>query len=250
MKLIASDYDGTFNHGGIDSDRRQAVADWQAAGNRFGIVSGRSIGFLPPTLEKDGVRCDFFIANNGAVIADGSGKILDERRCAGSLAAPLLSALFALGCPWANVITAFPCMVHPTLSEPKAGQYTVDIAEAGKIPYFNQINTILPTFDEAARVTEAIRLQFGEWLNPLQNGICIDIVPAGVDKADGIRRLLRLWEMEEKDVIAVGDNINDAAMIAAFSAYAVENAVDSIKALAGRTTPNVTELIRTELSAN
>lgn len=246
MRLIASDYDGTFNHGGVDNHRRQAVIDWQAAGNRFGIVSGRSIDFLPPTLERDGIHCDFFIANNGAVITDGKGSVLDECRCEGTLAMPLLSALFSLGCPWGNVTTAFPCTVYPTLSEPKSGRYTLD--EANQIPYFNQISTILPSFEEAARVTDAIRRQFGQWLNPLQNGICIDIVPAGVDKAEGIRRLLKLWEMEEKDVIAVGDNVNDAAMIAAFSAYAVENAVDSIKALAGRITPSVTELIRAELS--
>ena len=48
-------------------------------------------------------------------------------------------------------------------------------------------------------------------------------------------------------MIAVGDNVNDAAMIGAFYSYAVENAVDSIKALATKITPNITSLIRAEM---
>lgn len=245
MRLIASDYDGTFtNHGGVDDARRQAVRDWQAAGNKFGIVSGRSIDFLPPTLERDGVFCDYFIANNGAVITDGRGTVLIQRRCDGEIAIPLIRTLFELSCPHASVTTDRPCTVYPALSEAKPGRYTVDDAVIG---YFNQISTVLPTFEEAARVTAIIRERFGEWVNPLQNGICIDVVPAGVDKAAGIRSLLALWEMAESDVIAVGDNVNDAAMICAFPSCAVDNAVESIKALAGRVIPTVTDLIRAEL---
>ena len=246
MRLIASDYDGTFtNRGGVDDARRQAVARWQAVGHKFGIVSGRSIDFLPPSLEEDGVECDYFIANNGAVITDGKGNILTEEHCDGSLALPLIQALFELGCPYASVTTEFPCTVYPVLKEAKSGRFT--LTDLPELPYFHQISTVLPNFEEAARVTEAIRVRFERWLNPLQNGRCIDIVPAGIDKAAGIRKLIALWGIAEEDVIAVGDNVNDAAMIAAFPAYAVDNAVDSIKELAGRTVPDLTELIRLEL---
>ena len=246
MRLIASDYDGTFtNRGGVDDARRQAVARWQTAGHKFGIVSGRSIDFLPSTLERDGVQCDYFIANNGAVITDGTGAVLMEQHCDGNIARPLIDAMFRLKCPHASVTTSFACTVYPSQRLPKEGRFT--LTDLPEIPYFHQISTVLPTFEEAARVTEAIREQFGEIVNPLQNGICIDIVPAGVDKAIGIRKLITLWGIAESDVIAVGDNVNDAAMIAAFPAYAVENAVDTIKALAGRTVADLTERIGLEL---
>lgn len=246
MRLIASDYDGTFtNHGGVDDARRQAVADWQAAGNKFGIVSGRSIDFLPSSLEEDGVVCDYFIANNGAVITDGHGNLLIETRCDGRIAYDMIPILLELGCPYADVITDHRCTVYPDTTPLKEGRFHLDEA---KIDYFHQISTILPSFDEAARITESIARQFGQWVNPLQNGRCIDIVPAGMDKAEGIRALLTLWNIAESDVIAVGDNVNDAAMIAAFPSYAVDNAVESIKDLAGRVIPTVTDLIYRELS--
>ena len=33
MKIIASDYDGTLNHGGIDDKKREAIKKWRDAGN-------------------------------------------------------------------------------------------------------------------------------------------------------------------------------------------------------------------------
>jgi hydroxymethylpyrimidine pyrophosphatase-like HAD family hydrolase len=45
MKILGSDFDGTFNCGGIGEDKINAVKKWRAAGNKFGIVSGRSKAF-------------------------------------------------------------------------------------------------------------------------------------------------------------------------------------------------------------
>ena len=89
--------------------------------------------------------------------------------------------------------------------------------------------------------------RFGEYLNPLQNGTCIDIVPLGMDKAQGIYKLLSLVGGEKTDVIAVGDNVNDEAMIKEFRSYAMENGVASIKALADCITVSIEELIEKEL---
>ena len=246
MRLIASDYDGTFYIGEITDEQRQAIRDWQAAGNLLGIVSGRSIDCLPPFLAEDGVECDYFIANNGAVIADGKGNILQDTRCDGSITVPLTKALFRLGCPYASVITEFPCNIYAEKPNPKPGRYTLE--DAPEVKFFHQVSTVLPNFEEAARVTAAIAEEFGDVVNPLQNGRCIDIVPKGIDKAAGIRAYIALKGLTEEDVIAVGDNVNDAAMIEAFYSYAVENAVDSIKAMANKITPNITSLIRAEMS--
>ena len=52
MKIIASDYDGTFNHNGIDDNKRAAVAKWRLAGNLFGIISGRGYPSLKDVVER------------------------------------------------------------------------------------------------------------------------------------------------------------------------------------------------------
>ena len=41
-----------------------------------------------------------------------------------------------------------------------------------------------------------------------------DIVPAQIDKAVGISYLLKIMDISPKDIIAVGDGVNDYAMFA------------------------------------
>ncbi len=245
MKIIASDYDGTLNHGGIDDVKRNAIKRWRKAGNLFGLVSGRGAPDLVELRRRNDFECDFLLASNGAVILNPEGEILAENRCDGKLAKPLLEFIMSIGCEWASVHTNFRCIVGEREDERCGDEFTLE--NLPEIPYFNQISTILPDNDEAARVTEAIKNKFGEYLNPLQNGRCIDIVSADMNKAKGLYNLLEIVGAGYDDMITVGDNINDTHMIAEFRSYAMENAVESIKSIATYITPGVTELIEKEM---
>lgn len=245
MKIIASDYDGTLNHGGIDDVKRDAIKRWRKAGNLFGLVSGRGAPDLVELRRKNNFECDFLLASNGAVILSPEGEILAEDRCDGKLAMPLLEFIMSLGCYWASIHTNFRCIIDERDDERLDDEFTLKTVPG--IPYFNQISTILPDENEAARVTDAIKNKFGEHLNPLQNGRCIDIVSAEMNKAQGLYNLLKIVGAGYDDMITVGDNINDTHMIAEFRSYAMENAVRSIKDIADYITPGVTELIEKEL---
>ena len=73
MKLIGSDYDGTLNHGGIDEAKLSAIRRWRAAGNIFGVVSGRGPDFLAELTDKLGDNFDFYASCNGGVAVDACG---------------------------------------------------------------------------------------------------------------------------------------------------------------------------------
>lgn len=245
MKIIASDYDGTLNHGGIDDAKRNAIKRWRKAGNLFGIVSGRGPSNLIDLHKTNNFECDFLLASNGAVVMDSDGKILAESRCDGKLAKPLLDFIISQGCYWADIHTEVKYSVEERDDKRSDDEFTLETLP--EIPYFNQINTSLPSFEEAARVTEEIRKNFGDYLNPLQNGTCIDIISADMNKAQGLYTLLRIVGAEYDDMITVGDNINDTHMIAEFRSYAMENAVQSIKDIADYEIPGITELIEKEM---
>ena len=247
MKIIASDYDGTLNHGGIDDAKRAAIAAWRAKGNLFGLVSGRGVESLAELSEQDGISYDFLLACNGAAICTPEGKILRDCRCDGRLAKPLLAQMVSLGATECYVESTFVFGVFEPLESDHPKHFSLKTMP--DIPYFLQISTILPTNDDAARITAAIRERFGDELNPLQNGRCIDIVHKTMNKAQGIYGLLDIFGAKYEDVIAVGDNINDTDMIAEFRSYAMENAVPSIKALADAEPPSITALIERELNA-
>lgn len=246
MKIIGSDYDGTLNHGGIDEIKKSAIEKWRAAGNIFALISGRGPNDVMDIYKEKQFGCDYLVANNGAVILKTDGTRASDVRCDGNLAVPLLKHIFENGCPWGHVQTDFPCRVYADENDCKEdGEYTLD--NVPEIPYFNQISTFLPDFETAAKVTASVKEAFGEWLNPLQNGVCIDIVRADMNKARGLYLLMDILGAHYEDIIAVGDNINDRDMIAEFRSYAMENGVEEIKALADFTIPGITELIEKEL---
>jgi hydroxymethylpyrimidine pyrophosphatase-like HAD family hydrolase len=119
--------------------------------------------------------------------------------------------------------------------------------EFPEVTYFNQVSTSIEPVEATRVVVERIREVYGEWLNPLQNGCCIDIVPNGVNKAKGLYRLMEHYGCSYEDVIAVGDNINDADMIREFRSYAMANGVDLIKEMADYVVEDVMDLIDREI---
>ena len=247
MRIIGSDYDGTLNYGGIDEKKKEAIRRWRDEGNIFALVSGRGPDGVLELYEEQQFGCDYLVANNGAVILKTDGTVVTDTRCDASIAVPLVRHLFQNGCTWAHVQTAFECRVfadEKDCTEP--WHYTLETMP--EIPYFTQINTQLPTFDLSAMVTASVREAFGDKLNPLQNGECLDIIRKDMNKAKGLYQLAGLVGAVKEDIIVVGDNINDTDMIAEFRSYAMENAVDSIKELADFITPSVTALIEKELA--
>ncbi|MBQ7956963.1 MAG: HAD-IIB family hydrolase [Clostridia bacterium] len=246
MKIIGSDYDGTLNHGGIDETKKSAIAKWRKAGNIFSVISGRCVKEILEIYNEKQFGCDYLIAANGAVILKPDGEIITETRCESDIARPLLETLFSSGCEFAHVQSDIHFRVYADekTAKEKEGYTLFNMPE---ISYFNQISTMLETPDESEEVTAVVAEKFGEFLNPLQNGRCIDIVRHDMNKAKGLYLLADLVKADYGDIIAVGDNINDLDMIREFRSYAMENGVDSVKEAATYITEGVTELIEKEL---
>ena len=101
--------------------------------------------------------------------------------------------------------------------------------------------------EQAEAAAEAMRKLYGDFLTPLQNGIFIDVVPKGVNKAEGMYRVMEFFGGTYEDVITVGDNINDTDMLREFRSYAMESGVESVKALADGIVSNVTEIFEKEV---
>ena len=81
MKIIGSDYDGTFTIGDLKS-KESAISEWQRQGNKFGIISDRGKRFyreLVKTYPK--IKFDFLAANNSRYIMDRNGEAFYEARC-------------------------------------------------------------------------------------------------------------------------------------------------------------------------
>ena len=249
MKILGSDFDGILNYGGVDQTKCEAIDTWRRAGHLFGLVSGRGPGFLQNLrAQYPALNMDFLVAYNGAFIVNAEGKILDTTVCDGVSALDLIADLLAWGCPFVYVTGPKGYTVRKDGDPLREGECAFsDFPQ--DFPWFYQVGVQLETYAEAEAVTQKVKENYRGRLNPLQNGICIDIVAPTVNKAEGLRKLAALYGQPEENILAVGDNLNDLDMLKAFRSYAMENGVEEVKRVSDRTVASVTELIRLELNA-
>lgn len=245
MKLIGSDYDGTLNHGGIDEEKSDAIRRWRQAGNIFGVISGRGPDFIRELQEKLGDNFDFYASCNGGVAVDAKGNELFNYRCEGMDARAFVADLLEWGAPFAYVNVDDACFRVGNAATEDEIEYLLE--EMPDIPYFQKMAVFLPGPDEAGVLVDKVRAKYGDNVNPLQNWWCVDIAPYGVDKATGLRRLAAHFGVTEADIIAVGDNLNDAAMVGAFRGYAMAQGSEELKKIAACVTESVLDLINDEL---
>ena len=251
MKILGSDFDGTLNHKGITEEKLSAIKKWRNAGHKFGIVSGRGKSFRVDLLSQHpNLDIDFFAACNGAYITDSNGVVIYEARCCDISLPEFADDLFAWGCKCVHVNAAnYACIVRKPEDKPSwvLESFACFPENIPNFDYINQISVQLPTFDDSAAVVEKIRTKYSKWLNPLQNGVCIDIVPKGINKAEGLYRLMEYYGATYDDVITVGDNINDIDMIREFRSYAMKNGVEAVKNIAFGIFSDVAEILEKEI---
>ena len=246
MKILGCDYDGTLTHGGIDEAKLAAIEKWRQHGNLLGVVSGRGPDFMAFLKKEYNLSLDFFVAFNGGVIVDSKGKELYRVVCESVKPEALTRDLFEWGCTFAHVNTDRYYMVRRDKKDCAIGEYTLETATLSAA--IAQISIEMKSPAEAAEIVRLVEGKYGDVLTPLQNGRCVDIVPKGVCKSYGVRKLQEIFSVEWADIIVVGDNFNDLDMIGAFYSYAMENGVDEVKKIATHITANVTDLIERELA--
>ena len=241
MKIFASDFDGTLCQGGVISERTSAaIAAFRAAGNAFGVVTGRSVAgseFLFDTVESG---LDFILAGNGAVL------ITPDRRCEAFAEYPSETMRGI----WEIAVSAGAIGLGPqALSESMWLETAKEDSPAALGDFIArnervfQCNMSFYDIDLAAATTAAVNERFGDTVNALQNGGSVDVPPRGVDKAYGVRRLAERLAVGESDIFAAGDQMNDFAMVAAFYGFAMAHAPEELRRAARRTVADVGEAL-------
>lgn len=198
MKLIASDFDGTLNRGGVISDRdRDAIAAWRADGNLFGIVTGRGGEFAQHATHDLGLELDFIICSSGTMIFDGTPELKEIYPAPEELVSPLEEEARAHGAE-------------------RYGRARCDVDIEG----FCQFSTLMKDDEAARKYAEAVNEKFPQ-VSAFQNGRCVDIVKRGISKATGISRIAEMHGISDDAIYTVGDSYNDLPMIEAFCGYAI-----------------------------
>lgn len=219
IKLVATDYDGTFrvlpNQTAVN---KRTAAKWRQRGNLFGFVTGRGTDFIE-MMKKDGIGYDFLILYNGAIITDKDGKIIYESFLSDE---------------------AFKILEEECSKIPECEKYDRYREGVDKRLYY----ALFPTEQLTVKVAEELNRKYGDMLNAAANGRNLNVMTAGESKKNGIVNLCRLLNISTDEVAVIGDDYNDMDMLEYFKGYAVINAKPAVKKVTPHKVFSVSSMIK------
>lgn len=242
-QILALDLDGTLTNSEkeISEPTKEALIDIQKNGKKVILASGRpTIGVKPLADElKLSEYGGYILSFNGGCITDcQSGRIIYNRTLPDDVAAPL----YHIARKYSGVdILAYT--ENALLSGIKPNRYTDIEAFVEKMPVIEiddfpgQItepgNKLLITGE--ANTIELLKKEVSSYFRSYLSVYCSDpffleIMPAGIDKAHSLLKLLTSIGMSADEMICCGDSYNDLTMIeTAGLGVAMANALPAVK---------------------
>jgi hydroxymethylpyrimidine pyrophosphatase-like HAD family hydrolase len=209
---LACDYDGTLAADGHVASATVSVLErLVASGRKLILVTGRELGDLRSVFS----RLDLFewvVAENGALLYRPADKL------------------------------------EKVLGEPPSVQFVTALRKASVVPLFVGQVIVATWKPHEVAVFDTIR-DLGLELQVIFNKEAVMVLPAGVNKATGLKAAVKELGLSLHNVVGVGDAENDHAFMSVCEcSVAVGNALPSIKERADIVTPGerghgVTELV-------
>ena len=250
MKILATDYDGTLNVGGtVSQENREAIDAWRAAGNLFGLVSGRNLGSIKKFLDKDNVPYDFMVGCNGSVITDAEGNATGHNCISARVAKALFEEFFKYEVDWVSASYDWGSVGVVPSTDVRADDKWLLIDDA-RLDRVLQVSCWFTCPEQALAVRDKCEAMFPGQITGLMPTVqSIDFVCAGTDKASGIRKLSACRGLAPEIIITVGDGENDLSMLEApdLCGHTMESAMPIVLEKVSRTTESVAKLIEAYL---
>ena len=241
---FCSDYDGTLRKGTIrpSAANLAAVRRFQERGGLFGLNTGRTRSRLFASVGNL-LQPDFTIVMSGALVLDGAGEVIWERRMphdvmeaiVGLCRRNMLGLYLVAGDEY---WTASP-LNH--LRKGHAGfNFVSSLQDIPDPVYGLAFRALTPRL--AGVFARRVNEEFAGAACAYQNAGSVDIVPVGCSKATGLEVVRR--EFGLATVAAMGDSYNDVPMFgAADVSYTFPDSPKDVRAAADVVLPSVAEAI-------
>ncbi len=241
IDLIALDLDDTLLDSalGVSEGNRAAIAEARAAGIRVVLASGRSIHSMREyarSLGLDGPG-DYLVCSNGAeIVESATGAIVEERRLTAALCAEAALAIEERGFPWQvyehGVILVSRLSAWTYEDSRLTGQPTILVEDRDELFARGLTKFVIPGEPERIEVLrgELTRLFEGRATVVTSKPYFLEILAPGVDKGSALASLAAMLGIPMGRVMAVGDAMNDLAMLrGAGWGCAPANALEAVK---------------------
>ncbi|MCT2534384.1 HAD family hydrolase [Aquibacillus koreensis] len=256
LKLFATDLDGTLlqhNKGGNNIDKKdfEAIEDLVQSDVHFAIATGRmdrDIVEVLKHLNQSGHR----ISQNGGFVYDHQGQLVHSQTFSGELSKRLHTEI-AKHTKLYCVTTEDDAFVTEKTGLIRAFEHLMYFPLKEGVDFIDEYGTTLhPTkfivigeTDEILGHQKVLMEQFsGEAESYLSDNHCVDIVPKGISKADGLSHLMKHLDMAPDEIAVIGDSFNDVPMLEMTPySYAMSTAHPDVQKKASKVVDYVYEAI-------
>lgn len=241
FRLLVTDVDGTLiNHKQeIPSRNLEAIARFQGAGGLVALATGRIIESARPFAQEAGVIGPAILYNGGMVYDFATGTVLFE-----ALLEPeaVRSALALLGgafrqndyIVYANGRPYTPAYTDVIAEYSRKDSLRLELLPSEGLPE-GTVSKFLIIADprELDRFEAALKSRYPAVNTVRSEAHYLELLPSGVSKGRALPLLAARFGVPLEQTIAVGDHLNDLAMVtAAGLGVAVGNAHPALKAAA------------------
>ncbi len=241
-KLIVLDIDGTLTNDEkkISTKTKQSILEIQQRGLKVVIASGRpTCGIIPLARELEFEKYGSYILSyNGGMITNcGTGEVIFSRSLPNGVLKDAYNFAKEFG---AEIITY---QGNDIISEIDSNKYmnveskinSMNINNVGNMLDYVNFDVpkclLLGDGERMGELEPILRERLGESANVFRSEpFFLEVMPAKVDKAQSLARLLEALGLTKEEMIACGDGFNDLTMIEfAGLGVAMENAQDKVK---------------------
>ena len=246
IKLVAIDLDGTLlnREHGISDENKEAIKKAKEQGVKVVLCTGRPLLGMISYLEELNLResGDYGITYNGGLVQrTNTGEVLSKKTLTKSETEEIfeLSKMINVPCNFIDLEKIY----EPPYPKGRDSLYPTVMTALPYVPIAMEevpedisINKTVFCYAQTA-LDEAIKnipdYFYEKYTIMKSRPILLELMPKSVDKGRGIAVLADLLGFKASEVMALGDEANDAAMIEyAGMGVAMGNATDEIKSMA------------------
>lgn len=213
MKILASDFDNTLLfYDGMREKDLKAIKQFQAQGNLFGVCTGRNLAGIQIPSKNYDIKYDFYICTSGSHIFDKDQNIIQAKK----ISMEIVKEIREIVGKDIYMSMTYQNETYHINKDPDSkyrGKIINDINEINAYEIDScSFHYLKGQIKEARIMIEKILKQLGHKISAFQNNEHIDITAFGCSKGNGIDIIKEYYQVQDHDMIGIGDSFNDLPM--------------------------------------